>query len=221
MVGFKRCAFGFFTMFLLQVFIWLLTFSCISIKLRATQLTLTLHSHTEKFLHHLSTLLWYYCQHHWHGIRHMFQDWMIHVIRISDLYHLFALLHSLNYIHFCFHCYCLVLSSPSYITAAFVLASEHPGLEIKILHHWTLYSTLQSSTQSTGTWKGCMHVTAYSRHVNQLTWLDTWMHVHICENSQLVCREHTVFYRCQLGQADWFIPLLLFCLHVFYYLWRE
>ena len=105
MAGIKKCALWVFTMFLLQVFIRLLTFSCISIKLRATQLTLILYSQTEKFLHllhYFSTLLWYYCQHHWHGILHMFQDWMIHVIRISDLYHLFALLHSLNYFHFCF-----------------------------------------------------------------------------------------------------------------------
>ena len=36
-----------------------------------------------------------------------------------------------------------ILSSTSYITAAFMLAPEHPGLEIKILHHCTLYSTLQ------------------------------------------------------------------------------
>ena len=36
-----------------------------------------------------------------------------------------------------------LLSSTSYITAAFTLASGHPGLEIKILYYCTLYSTVQ------------------------------------------------------------------------------
>ena len=34
-------------------------------------------------------------------------------------------------------------SSTSYITAAFMLASGHPGLEIKILYYCTLYSTVK------------------------------------------------------------------------------
>ena len=69
---------------------------------------------------------------------------MIHVIRISDVYHFYSLLHSLNYFHFCFHCYWLILlSSTSCITAAFMLASEHLWLEIKILHYCTLYNTVQ------------------------------------------------------------------------------
>ena len=46
---------------------------------------------------------------------------------------LFLLLHSLNYFHF--HCDRLeLLSCTSYITAAFSLASGHPGLETKILY---------------------------------------------------------------------------------------
>ena len=67
---------------------------------------------------------------------------------MSDIYHLFASLHSLYYFHFCFHRYHLaLLSSTSYITAAFMLASGHPGLEIKILYYCTLYSTVHKSTQ--------------------------------------------------------------------------
>ena len=34
-------------------------------------------------------------------------------------------------------------SSTSYITAAFMLASRHPGLEIKTLDYGTLYSNVQ------------------------------------------------------------------------------
>ena len=34
-------------------------------------------------------------------------------------------------------------SSTSYITAAFMLASGHPGLEIKILYYCTLCSSVQ------------------------------------------------------------------------------
>ena len=46
--------------------------------------------------------------------------------------HVFSSFHSFHYFHFCFHCYHLaLLSSASYITADFVLASGHPGLEIK------------------------------------------------------------------------------------------
>lgn len=69
---------------------------------------------------------------------------MIHCTRTSDIYHPFALLHSLNYFHFCFHCHFLVLlSSTSCITASFIFASGHPGLQIKILYYWTLSSTVQ------------------------------------------------------------------------------
>ena len=54
---------------------------------------------------------------------------------------LVTLLHSLNYFHFCCHCYLMTfLSSIRYITTAFMLASGHPGLEIKRLCYWTLYS---------------------------------------------------------------------------------
>ena len=37
----------------------------------------------------------------------------------------------------------MLLSSTSYITAAFTLASRYPGLEIKILYYYTLYSTIK------------------------------------------------------------------------------
>ena len=54
---------------------------------------------------------------------------------------LVTLLHSLNYFHFCCHCYLMTfLRSTRYITTAFMLASGHPGLEIKRLYYWTLYS---------------------------------------------------------------------------------
>ena len=57
-----------------------------------------------------------------------------------------TVLHSLNYFHF--HCDRLeLLSCTSYITAAFMLASRRPGLDIKILYYRTLYSTAQKSTQ--------------------------------------------------------------------------
>ena len=63
---------------------------------------------------------------------------------MSNVYHLISSLHSLNYFLFYFHCYHVVLlSSTSYITAALTLASRHPGLEIKILYYYTLYSTVQ------------------------------------------------------------------------------
>ena len=63
---------------------------------------------------------------------------MMHVIRTSDVYHLFALLHSLN-LHFCFRHYCF--SNLSYTTAVFMLTSGHLGLEIKIQYYCTLSST--------------------------------------------------------------------------------
>ena len=66
------------------------------------------------------------------------------VIRMSEVYHLFSSLHSVNYFHFCFHHYCLLLLSiASYITTAFTLASRNPGLEIEILYLYSLYSTVQ------------------------------------------------------------------------------
>ena len=54
-------------------------------------------------------------------------------IRMSDIYHLFALFHSLNCFYFGFHCYCLALSSTSHTTAVFMLVSGHPRLEINKL----------------------------------------------------------------------------------------
>ena len=82
--------------------------------------------------------------------------------------------HSLNYVHFCFHhCHLALLSSTSYITAAFRLLSRHPGPEIKTLHYCTLYSKVHKST---ATRRGCTHVTMYARHVNELTCLDILTH---------------------------------------------
>ena len=44
------------------------------------------------------------------------------------------------------HSYLALLSSTSYTAAAFMLASGHPGLEIRLLHHCTLYSTVKYTT---------------------------------------------------------------------------
>ena len=59
----------------------------------------------------------------------------IQVIRVSNVYHLFASLHSLNCFHFCFYGYHLAQTS-STVTSLLLLgfASRHPGLEIKILY---------------------------------------------------------------------------------------
>ena len=38
-------------------------------------------------------------------------------------------------------------TSTNYITTAFMLALEYPGLEIKVLYYCTLYSTVQESAQ--------------------------------------------------------------------------
>ena len=88
----------------------------------------------------------------------------VHVIRMSDIYHLFALLHSLHYFHFCFHHYCLVLGSrTSCITTAFALACRRPGLELKILYYIVLYSKVHKSTTTS---RRCIHMIMYARHVN-------------------------------------------------------
>ena len=60
----------------------------------------------------------------------------VNLFRFTYFFFLLSL-HSLKSIHFCFHHHHLaLLSSTSYITAAFVLVSGHPGLKI-------LYSTQQ------------------------------------------------------------------------------
>ena len=101
-------------------------------------LMLILYPHTEKFLcllHHFSTPI---------TVNIIGTDWMIHVVRISDVCHLFTLLYCFNYSHFCFHHYRLaLLSCTSNITTAFLFAFRYPGLEIKILYCCTLYSSIQ------------------------------------------------------------------------------
>ena len=50
---------------------------------------------------------------------------------------------ALSIIFTCFQCYHLAtLSRASYITAAFIFASGHPGLEIKILYYCTLQNMI-------------------------------------------------------------------------------
>ena len=44
------------------------------------------------------------------------------------------------------HSYLALLSSTSYTAAASMLASGHPGLEIRLLYHGTLYSTVKYTT---------------------------------------------------------------------------
>ena len=94
---------------------------------------------------------------------------MIHCTSTSSVYHPFALLHSLNYFHFCFHCHFLVLlTSTSCITAAFILASGHPRLQIKILYYCTLYRTLQYAKAQPLVEDACMWQCM----------LDTWTNLH-------------------------------------------
>ena len=115
---------------------------------------LILPLYTEQFLHllpHFPMLLWHL--HRQDSRFHMFHDlvlvlqnhadgWTIGVVRMSD--HPYASIHSLNSFHFCFHHDCLTLSSsPSYITAAFTLASGHPGFEIKTLMYSIQYCTVK------------------------------------------------------------------------------
>ena len=117
--------------------------------------------HAEKFLHlhHFSTLLQYCCKHHQQSRLYMCHDlvllncadgWTIHVIRTSNIYHLLTLLHSIIFTLFFFNHYCLAcLISTSYLIAAFVLASRHSGLEIKILQYCIVLcnNSTQNSTQ--------------------------------------------------------------------------
>ena len=125
----------------------------------------------------LSMLLQYYCQHHQQSRLYTCHDlvlvllncangWKIHVIRTSNIYHLLTLLHSIVFTLFLNH-YCLAcLSSTSYLTVTFVLASRHSGLEIKILYY-IFYIVLYSKVhKSTTTCRGCLHVTTYTRYVN-------------------------------------------------------
>ena len=67
------------------------------------------------------------------------------------------------------------------LTAAFILASGHPGTEIKILSYCILYSKVHKTTTTS---RGDMHVTMYARHVTDL---HNWTHKHVCifESSQL------------------------------------
>ena len=81
---------------------------------------------------------------------------------MSNVYHLISSRHSLNYFLFYFHCYHLaLLSSTSYITAAFILASRLSGLEIKILYsiqYYTIkYTKAQPLIQDACTRQGIYH----------------------------------------------------------------
>ena len=106
---------------------------------------------------------------------------MIHVMRISDIYQIFASLYFFNYFHFCFHCYRLaLLSSTSYITTAFTLAS---GLEIKLLYYCTLYSTVKYTEAQPLVEDACMWQCMPDTWTN--TWLDMWTHVCIFESLHL------------------------------------
>ena len=65
---------------------------------------------------------------------------------MSDVHHLFAMLHSLNYFHLCFHCYCLaLLSGTSCTTPAFMFAFRYSELEMKILYCFIQFSSVQFS----------------------------------------------------------------------------
>ena len=122
----------------------------------------------------------------------------VHVIRMSDIYRLFALLHSLHYFHFCFHHYCLVLGSrTSCITTAFALACRRPGLELKILYYIVLYSKVHKSTTTS---RRCMHMIMYARHVNSRDWTCecTFASLKVC-NLKICIKGLTVFLYLLVG----------------------
>ena len=104
---------------------------------------------------------------------------------------LFALLHSLS-LHFCFHHYCFSnLSSTSYITAIFMLASGHLGLEIKILYYCALHSTAkhlkaQPRAEAAGEWCQTWELTYVSAHVNAHS------HLRKFEGWRFICKGITV-----------------------------
>ena len=80
-------------------------------------------------------------------------------------FHFFCLLHSLNYFHFCFHYYhLLLLSSTSFINNALCLLLDMPGLKYSAT---VLYTLLYSKVhKSTITCEKCMHLTMYSRDMS-------------------------------------------------------
>ena len=95
------------------------------------------------------------------------------------------------------------------ITAAFLLASGHPGLEVRTRHFCPLNSTVQQVYTSTATGRG--HACdVYTRHTDQLTWLDMQIHVHIFESLQLEGSFagnllHTICYQANLNHGASFI----------------
>ena len=140
MAGIKRFILWFFSMFLLQVFIRLLAFFWISINhvgLIAEANLVSTHWQMSpsppSFSHTTVSLIGpedFICS----MILSLFFRIMPMVIRMSNVCRLFTSLHSVNYFHFCFHHFHLgLLRSTRYITIAFMLASGHPGLKIKIL----------------------------------------------------------------------------------------
>ena len=57
-----------------------------------------------------------------------------------------------------------------HLTAAFRLVSGHFGLEIEILYHCTLYSTVSKVHKSTTTWR-CTHMTVCVHETHELTYM--------------------------------------------------
>ena len=88
------------------------------------------------------------------------------VIRTSNVYHLFHLAPLSPLFSLLFPSLSLGTSySTSYITAAFMLAPRHPGLEVKILYCCTIYRTVQYKVhKSTSTCRECMQVTVHARY---------------------------------------------------------
>lgn len=90
-----------------------------------------------------------------------------------------------------------LVSSTSYITAAFTLASRHHGLETKLLHRCALHRTAQEGTQKHS------HLQRVHAHDNvcpthKVTYTTRCVNAHIFESWQLessrfVCRALTVF----------------------------
>ena len=90
-----------------------------------------------------------------------------------------------------------LVSSASYITAAFTLASRHHGLEAKLLHHCSLHRTAQEDTQRHSHLQR-VHAQDNVCPAHKVAHTTRCVNAHIFESSQLessrfVCRALAVF----------------------------
>ena len=82
------------------------------------------------------------------------------------------------------HDWTTFLSSTSYMTTAFMLASEHPVFQIKILY-CIQYCTVKYTKAQTLVEVVCIWQCKPDMWINYLMWLDIWIHVYILENLPL------------------------------------